>query len=151
MTTKFLGIDPGLKGALVFLTNMIVTAYPMPVYKRGDKTYVDESELTRIVSAERPDQAVIEDVFSSPQMGVVSAFSFGEGKGVLKGVLAGQGVPFVLVSPAKWKSDMGTIADKNHTKRLARSVFKNQKLSTEGKCEAALLALWLKCSRQNQN
>jgi hypothetical protein len=144
---RVLGIDPGHKGALAFLDLDAATLVvePMPVITLDNgKTYTDEGALSNLVGSLAPTVAFIEDVYSSPQMGVVSAFSFGEGKGVLKGVLAGLGVERRYVSPAKWKADLGTSSDKDHTKALARRLFPRCRaiLRSEGKCEAALIGLW---------
>jgi hypothetical protein len=144
---RLLGIDPGHSGALAFLdldaATLVVAAMPTVTLPNG-KTYVDEGALSNLVGSLAPSIAFIEDVYSSPQMGVVSAFSFGEGKGVLKGVLAGLGVERRYVSPAKWKADLGTSSDKDHTKALARKLFPKCRaiLRSEGKCEAALIGLW---------
>jgi hypothetical protein len=110
------------------------------------KKHLNVARRTRALlrSHHRQDIAWIEDVFSSPQMGVVSSFSFGEGKGVLKGVLAGCGVPRFYVSPAKWKADLRISAEKAIAKRQSWKLFPNCKrvLSSSGKAEAGLISLW---------
>lgn len=143
MTT--LGIDPGFKGGLAFLTDTrTAVAYNMPVEKRPNgKTYLDPHETVRLIELHGPVEAWIEDVYSSPQMGVTSSFSFGEGKGTLIGILAALRVPVRLVSPAVWKREMRLSSAKDEAKRLARGIFGGPKvLSTEGKCEAALIGLY---------
>lgn len=89
----------------------------------------------------------MEAVSSSPQMGVSSAFAFGEGFGIVKGVLAALGVPLVLVPPAKWKRDLGLNQSKDgsRAKAIARwpghsNEFKRVK--DDGRAEAALIASW---------
>lgn len=144
--TLILGIDPGWKGALAFLNpvSRALTTIPMPVEKRKNgKTYLDCSGVLQALKVVGPiTEAWIEDVYSSPQMGVVSAFSFGEGKGTLVGILAARGVPTRFVSPSTWKARLNLTSDKNHTKAFARALFPHagKHLSTEGKCEAALIA-----------
>jgi hypothetical protein len=54
------------------------------------------------------------------QMGVVSSFSFGEGKGILKGATRALGVELRYVSPAVWKRDLGVSAVKGTSIRRAR-------------------------------
>lgn len=140
-----LGVDPGFKGALAFFddTTHRVKASAMPIEKRSNgKTYIDAGGLTRLIETEGPDEAWIEDVYSSPQMGVTSSFSFGEGKGTLIGVLAALRVPTRFVAPATWKRKLALPADKNKTKAYARALFAKDVLSTEGKCEAALIAFY---------
>ena len=145
-----LGIDPGFKGGLAFLADTrTACAYNMPVEKRPNgKTYLDPHETVRLIELHGPVEAWIEDVYSSPQMGVTSSFSFGEGKGTLVGILAALRVPVRLVSPAAWKRKMGLTADKGDAKQLARGIFGAKVLSTEGKCEAALIGLYGLLHRQ---
>ncbi len=145
---RVLGIDPGHSGALAVLDwerNKLagLTTIAMPIVQ-GQKKHVDGPALAKFVRDHAPAFAVVEDVYSSPQMGVVSAFSFGEGKGRVLGVLEALGVPIRLVFPARWKGDLGATADKNQTKRLARMLLHTHasNLTSEGRCEAALIALW---------
>lgn len=87
-----------------------------------------------------------------PSDGHVGAFSFGDSKGTLKGVAWGAGVALHFVSPAVWKRNLRCTSDKNQTKARARQLlgpragptaFKRLgALSTEGKCEAGLIALY---------
>lgn len=152
-----LGVDPGLSGALAFLdpATRDLTTFAMPVEHRSNgKSYVDAPALARMIESARIDEAWVEDVYSSPQMGVVSAFSFGEGKGTLIGVLAACGVPVRLVSPSVWKAKLGLSLPKGLPKKeakrlgkakakaMARALFPRagKNLSNEGKCEAALIA-----------
>jgi Holliday junction resolvasome RuvABC endonuclease subunit len=151
MSNTVLGVDPGLKGALAFVEpdGTLVAVYAMPTYRQQRshgkfKTFIDEDALVDIVRTHRPTEAWLEDVFSSSQMGVVSSFSFGEGKGILKGALRALGVELRYVHPSVWKRDLGCTADKNQTKARARRLFPFQAklLKSEGKCEAALIALY---------
>ena len=75
----------------------------------------------------------------------MQAFSFGEGKGILKGVCAGLRIPRQYVSPQVWKADLGLIgAAKNASKPRAQGLIPGclKLLSSEGKAEAALIGLW---------
>lgn len=140
-----MGVDPGFSGGLAFLDAEAhqVDAYKMPVERRSNgKTYLLGAEVGRLIKKHGPIEAWIEDVYSSPQMGVTSAFSFGEGKGVLVGVCSALDVPIRLVSPATWKRSMRLTADKSQAKAMARAIFPLTKLSTEGKCEAVLIAVY---------
>lgn len=90
------------------------------------------------------DIAWIEDVFSSSQMGVTSSFSFGEGKGILKGILAACQIPRRYIAPSKWKQDMGVPADKPLAKLRAHRLFPAcvSILTNADKAEAAMIALY---------
>jgi crossover junction endodeoxyribonuclease RuvC len=120
-----LGIDPGLDGGLVWMRDdcKIMAAHPMPctfeTYKKSTKRFIDQHELLALLNRNPYDQAVIEKVSASPQMGVTSAFSFGRGYGTLLGCLAFRGKRTVKASPSKWKADLGCTSDKKQTIRRA--------------------------------
>ena len=84
------------------------------------------------------------DVFSSSQMGVVSAFSFGEGKGILKGVIRALDIDLQYVSPSVWKNNLGCSANKQTSRDRAKELFPFQikLLRSEAKCEASLIGLF---------
>jgi len=67
------GVDPGLSGALALVGPKLLTAR-MPVRMNGKKRVVDAAEVSALLKAWGPTHAVIENVWASPQMGVVSAF-----------------------------------------------------------------------------
>lgn len=148
-----LAIDPGLSGGLVFLseTGQIVAAYRMPTYATpkadgGEKRHVDEDALAKIVRDHREGliEAWIEDVHSMPRDGHVGAFSFGEGKGVLKGVLGALGVRRRYADPSVWKGAMGLTKDKKLSIRKAQGMFPQHAsiLKNDGVAEAGLLAVY---------
>jgi hypothetical protein len=143
---RFIGIDPGQKGGIAILDENSATAWRMPE---------EATEIARLFRLEILDCgediiAAIEHVHSMPKQGVASSFKFGEGFGVLKGVLAAYSIPFVLVSPRKWQravfdSKGGDTKEKSLS--LARRLFPNVDLrykADDGKSDALLIALWLK-------
>lgn len=171
-----LGIDPGLDGGLVWMRDdlKIMAAHPMPctfeTYGKGTKRFIDAHELVALFGRNHYDQAVIEKVSASPQMGVTSAFSFGRGYGTLMGALAARGKRTTTVAPSKWKPALGCSSDKKQTIRRAiwlehgslltsndfaqNNVLALRKKDTklppfeitdfhEGCVEAALIAYWL--------
>lgn len=116
----FIGVDPGLSGgiAAVAQDGTVLWAEPMPQTER------DVLDLF-LDSPDQPKVAVLERVRSSPQMGVVSAFTFGMGYGGLRMALAAARIAYDEVSPAKWQLVMGcrTKGDKNVSKRRAQELF----------------------------
>jgi Holliday junction resolvasome RuvABC endonuclease subunit len=76
-------------------------------------------------------RAFIEQVHSSPQMGVKSAFTFGQGYGHLEMALTAANIPFERVRPQKWQQAMGcmTKGDKNVSKRRAQELFPSLKIT----------------------
>lgn len=149
---RVFGVDPGNKGALVLIDTVAATlaCEPMPMVKvkRSDggwKSEIDEGRMAEIVRAWLPiDCGWIEDVYSMPGEGHVGAFTFGEGKGKLKGVLAGCGVPRRKVHSSVWKRDLN-VGDEGVliTARCDRLFpLCSNLLKSEGKREAAMITLW---------
>jgi len=144
---RVLGVDPGNSGYLACIgQNNTVQTIRMPTKKvivnRKEKNKIDPIFLTNAIRELNPSVAVVEDVYSSPQMGVTSAFTFGEGKGMLAGVLAALGVPVVWVPPATWKRALSLSADKTLSKTLVKKLFPAHKCKTIDEAEALLLAYY---------
>lgn len=133
MTT--IGIDPGTNGAIAWITNGKPCAEKMP------DTLQDLWELLCEISSEGICKAYVEQVSSSPQMGVVSAFSFGRGYGNLEMALTAAGIPFERVRPQVWQKALGcmTKGDKNVTKRKAQELFPSLKI-THATADSLLIA-----------
>ena len=138
MTT--IGIDPGKNGAIAWITDGKTCVEKMP------DTLQDLWELIVSISLNtgigyRRIFAYVEQVSSSPQMGVVSAFSFGRGYGNLEMALTAAGIPFERVRPQVWMKALGcmTKGDKNVTKRKAQELFPDQKI-THATADALLIA-----------
>lgn len=159
MFNKVLGIDPGLDGGLAFLTrDGIVKLYKMPtrpkLLKSGKKRReIDEDKLAEIIRIEAPDVAWVEDVHAiggkgikGRKDGVVGAFAFGEGKGVLKGVLGALGIPRRYVAPAAWKGALRLSASQDEVER-ARALFPRYRDSIKGSgpSEGLLIAFYGLC------
>ncbi len=116
----YIGIDPGLSGGVAFVPESGTPwAHKMP---ETDRDLID---LLRDSIRDMEARATLEFVSSSPQMGVKSAFTFGEGYGRLQMALTALGVPYERVRPAMWQKSMGclTRGDKNVSKRRAQELF----------------------------
>lgn len=138
-----LGIDPGKTGALAML------------YKDGAlfiedapsiKKEINGAAVAQIIQEFGPSVAIIEQV-NSFGMGRQSAFNFGQGVGVFKGVLAALGVPYIAVTPAKWKKHYGIGKDKDEARATATRLFPTKadlfkRKKDADRAEAALIALW---------
>lgn len=155
MAGCILGIDPGLSGALAFLDpeNARMRIVDMPTFEfetTRKRVKVDPYAIVREMTAQPLASLYMEDVAASPQMGTVSAFSFGEGKGILLGVAASNGTPITQVKPAQWKKLMRVPADKRAAVQRASqlfpavaSQFKGPRGGIfDGRAEAALIALF---------
>lgn len=133
----YFGIDPGKGGSIAAIWS---DGVPTTQHCKLDGTEQDIAEYLRgfdLTSA----RAILERVASSPQMGVVSAFTFGRSYGFLRGLLAGFQVPFMEVAPAKWQKAMEcrTAGDKNVSKSKAQQLWPKLKI-THANADALLLA-----------
>ena len=136
-----IGIDVGANGAIAWITN------GKPCVEKMPDTLQDLWELFGSITHslmpvdERYFKAYIEQISSSPQMGVVSAFSFGRGYGNLEMALTASGIPFERVRPQVWQKTLGcmTKGDKNVTKRKAQELFPSLKI-THATADALLIA-----------
>ena len=136
-----IGIDPGANGGIAWITSDGKAC----VEKMPD-TLQDLWDLLLDIKCSTwdayiPVMAYIEQVSSSPQMGVVSAFSFGRGYGNLEMALTAAGIPFERVRPQVWQKALGcmTKGDKNVSKRRAQELFPDRKI-THATADALLIA-----------
>lgn len=142
MTT--IGIDPGKSGGIAWITD------GKPCVEKMPETLQDLWELVADITGGFESfresnglqfRAYIEAVHSSPQMGVKSAFTFGNGFGHLEMALTAAGIPFERVRPQAWQKAMGcmTGGDKNVSKRRAQELFPSMKI-THATADALLIA-----------
>lgn len=131
----YIGIDPGAGGGIAQVSESghYVSACRMPA--------TDSDILSALSQLAGGGRAILERVRSSPQMGVVSAFTFGRGYGALRMALAASGIPYDEVNPAVWQRTMGclTKGDKNVSKRRAQELFPEVRV-THAISDALLLA-----------
>lgn len=138
----YLGVDPGVRGGYA-----VVDADGGPVLVAGvDAT--DELAVQDMVGQVgrlgQPVRAVLEFVRASPQMGVVSAFTFGRGYGTLRYAVLVAGWPLLEVTPGKWQREMGVrgCGDKRGIYQLARERFGPVEGLTQQTADALWLAAW---------
>lgn len=168
-TDAFLGIDPGLTGAMVVVhapTNTVLSSAIIPtlVVERNckQKRLLDIPKLvltTRELAAEHPGLvAFLELVGANPmhgrRQGTSSMFNFGNTVGAIKTSVVAAGIPFSEVTPAAWKSALGCSKNKDQTLERASSLIPEGKpfwtpkrgVRTKETCygvaEAALIAYY---------
>ena len=116
-----LGIDPGAVSGAYAMLRPDGSGWPddLPVVNGQ----VDAAALSLIVHENHVDTAVVELVSSMPKQGVASTFKFGVAYGIIRGVLAANGVPTVFVTPSKWKGHFRLDRDKEKSRALAIQRF----------------------------
>ena len=134
------GIDPGAKGAIALLDYDHVEIFDMPMIGKE----VNGIEIASIFGEFRPSHIFLEQV-NSFGMGRTSAYNFGQGVGVLKGVFQALMIPYTLVTPQKWQKHFGKSKDKDYSRLLASRLYPNQaaqfkRKMDDGRAEALLIA-----------
>ncbi len=114
-----IGVDPGQTGALCVLHDgEFFRFFDMPVMPRPSSGKRKTQQINgaalaafiRETAAREPGADVlfcVEAVSAMPSQGSVSGFHFGEGFGVLQGVIAALGHRIMLVHPSVWKKACG--------------------------------------------
>jgi crossover junction endodeoxyribonuclease RuvC len=138
-----------LRGALALIDSELglTVVQDMPVVKVGRTTVISEGLLRELIRDLDPTHAYVERVHSMPKQGVVSAFTFGMGYGLLRGVLTGLGVATTLVTPNEWKRALRVSADKGEARVIAGRLFPTNardfaRVRDDGRAEAVLLAFY---------
>lgn len=153
----FIGIDPGLDGALAVVYGGTVTEiHDVPTFKapRKGRAYAPR-RMAAIVqwpwaTLGGVRLVAIEDVAGIPPQG--SRASIGKqfrGIGIWEGIAAGSGHPYELVRPQRWKREIGLPkgAAKDQSRALAAQLFPDvadqlTRKRDDGRAEAILIAEW---------
>lgn len=108
----FVGVDPGVSGGIAVIDQhgRVMFTLRMPDSAPGIVDGI--AACFELPSAVDGAWAVIERVWSSPQMGVVSAMSFGKNVGRLEAALAAQDCDVEEVLPRKWQDEVGVFYPK---------------------------------------
>jgi hypothetical protein len=166
MTRLFLGVDPGLDGALAVLgEDGSCAVYDTPTLLigggKGHRRAYAVSQLRALFEGIvlRDDrehrvntvrlQAAVELVHAMPGQGVRSMFSMGYGVGLWEGLLAGLGISYERVTPQRWKRAMldGMGKEKDASRLRAMQLFPGASLHLKkhhGRADALLIAEWLR-------
>lgn len=133
---RYIGIDPGVSGGIA-----VIEAGRPPAAVKMPDTDTDLLKALDELAQDEDAIALLERVSASPQMGVVSAFTFGRSYGKLEMALVALEIPFDYVRPQKWQQAMGCLSggDKNVTKRRAQQLFPHLTI-THAIADALLLA-----------
>lgn len=152
----FLGIDPGLTGALAIVrcaparTPELISCIDVPTAGEGAKRRVAVAKLADWLSTYERDikVAYIERAQAMPDQGGSSGFIYGRCTGALEAVVLLHGIPLRSAEPSVWKRAMGLLKQGKEASRsnarllvtgsseaLARKLDHNR-------AEAMLIAVW---------
>lgn len=149
----FLGIDPGLSGALAFYDSVdkTLTVHDMPTVSvmRGgkNKNEVSPQLASNIIAGGRPQYAYLERVGAMPGQGVTSVFSFGRSSGIIEGILAAYDIATTIIPPQAWMKATGIRAGKDGSRQRAMEIFPQYadlfaRKKDDGRSDAALIAYY---------
>lgn len=148
------GIDPGLSGAVAILDHdgSLLNVFDIPTVEeahgKGTRSRIAPALLQdELIGDVRVSVAFIEHVASSPQMGVTSAFRFGEAFGATLAVLQCCGIRTELVRPQVWKKALGLNNEAEVSRARAIELWPTQsdwfkRKMDHNRAEAALIAEW---------
>ncbi len=155
----YVGIDPGLSGAIAFVDEDRVRTIDTPtkkVFVSGkNRTVHIVEEMWKIVSENctKRNSVVLEEVTPDPRFGSTN-FSYGSGVGFWVMAFAGNYIRIHRVRPQVWKKEVGIPArsGKRASRLLAQKLFPKDKdlfnrVKDDGRADAALMAYWLKNRR----
>jgi crossover junction endodeoxyribonuclease RuvC len=151
--TLFVGIDPGLSGALAFRSGDELKTFSMPTItkSKGTRRVLDLTALTNIIDDQTKNQSrvrvFIERVSAMPKQGVASMFAFGEAYGAIKGIVAAHFLPVTLVTPVTWKAKLKVSKNKDDARYRASQLMPRfahlwSRHKDDGVAEAALIAYY---------
>lgn len=146
----YIGIDPGVGGAVAFLKGAAASVYDTPVTSAGKREYLVGGMRDLFAMVDADDACVvIEQVHAMPRNGSIGSFRLGHGLGLWEGILAALGIRYEFVTPQRWKRDLGIPAgaDKSASLAAAQRLFPDARAQLarkkdDGRAEALLLAEW---------
>lgn len=161
----YLGIDPGLSGALAFFNpmNSTLKVLDMPTRKvvRAGKTKRNINAIALgnaidLFTAGHDVRAYVEHVGAMPGQGVTSMFTFGRGAGVIDGVLGANMIEPVYVVPRKWQAFVGLTGARDKAAHRAKAALlfpanasEFARVKDDGRADAALIAFYASQQRAN--
>jgi len=129
MSKYFIGIDPGMKGAIAIIKDAaLITAKVLPTHTIWGHTVIDPIALKRII-----DESVdgfyqncyaLSEKVNSHKQGRTSAFGFGANSLGLINLFYAWGINVIPpVAPNAWKKEMGLSADKEKSIAMAKTLY----------------------------
>lgn len=117
-TKRILGIDPGLKGAFVLMSENEVQFSPMPINPAGD---IDFNRIQEILDRTNPSMIFLERAVSFG-MGITGAFNYGRGFAALEIAIGLSGRAVTYIEPKKWAKVMHNGIDSNYKPKVKSEI-----------------------------
>jgi len=138
-----IGIDPGKHGALAKIYHGLgghVEVFSLPEDIKESRRFIRD-QVQECMFGDT--HIFVEEVHASPQMGVVSAFSFGRRYEQILSVIETTGYKINHVKPQHWQNAIGVLSggDKGKLYEKARSIYPNIKFK-RSEADALLIAYY---------
>lgn len=150
---NYIGIDPGLSGAVCVLSDEIrIFDTPSTVIKSGKKNkrkYLSGNMADILMPfKDQNTLVIIEKQNAMPGQGVVSMMSIGVGYGLWLGIISAYKIPYIEITPQSWKKELmsGMGKEKAASCFRAKQLFPDLELFTprgralDGRGDAVLIA-----------
>ncbi len=136
----FIGIDVGANGCAAVI-NAAREVVATVRFKDATPKDIWVQFCEHFALSDKRCHAMLEYVRATPQMGVVSAFTFGCNYSMARSFLVAGDVPFEEVTPGKWQRFLGclTKGDKKISRAKAQELFPAVKV-IHGNADALLIA-----------
>ncbi len=150
----YIGIDPGLYGAVAWLTPKGPYVEDIPVVLKGGgfvKNEINAAGLIQMLRFDGEYAAMLERINAMPGQGVSSMFSMGDSFGVIRCALAAAKIPTEYITPQSWKKHFHISSDKEVSRALAIRLYPTIDLHLKDhadRAEALLIATYLKDTRE---
>ena len=143
--STIIGIAPGKSGAIMFLRDNRVSAYPIPVMPTGKGKRTDYNigrlvEILRLYPASEVDLVVIEKQQAYRDQGAVSNFTTGGGYYLLLGIVTSLVLPYLVVTPQQWQKAVGIVRGgdydtKKQSIQIAQRLYPTVNLKRTERCK----------------
>ena len=151
----YLGIDPGLTGAIgVLFPYEEQAVYDLPVMqnvKAAEKgrvrQHIDPSALASVLGIFDPRECrTFLEYTQAGMKGALANYSLGHSSGIIMGVLSSLGFVYEMVRPQDWKKEFGLLkTEKDASRKQALALYPSLGLARKkdhGRADAILLAEW---------
>lgn len=148
----FIGLDPGLRsGAVAAIDHNGKFIGACDIESQGDRILANSlrNRLLEFIPVGDVARVAIESVHAMPGQGIVSTGRFLRAAGAIEAICELVCGSATYVEPRTWKKDMGLSKDKQQSIDMARELWPDAKQHLylqkhHGRCEALLLAEWLR-------
>ncbi len=160
----FIGIDPGLTGAVAIIKENDILLIDTPVLTvqsgKGNKRVLDVHGMADLLREHEGTDCMVllEKVHAMPKQGVTSMFTFGQGYGIWQGLLVYGQLPHDLITPQAWKKAMlaGAPKEKDAARIKAMNLFPQvadqlRRKKDIGRADALLIAECCRRTHGGQN